>query len=600
MAASKSRPLIRRLISGYLKPQWPRVLAAFVCMAAAAAATGAMARIMEPIIDSVFADRDRDMLMPIALAVLAIFLVKGFASYGQAVLMADVGRNIIARLQSQMFGTVVRADLATFHATASGHLVSRFTFDVQQLYEAVSKAITGIGKDTLTLIALIAVMVSIDPLLSVIALVIFPAALFPIIKLGRHIRKVTRKTQDEFGLLTSRLSQVFQGIRHVKAYGAEDREADRMDAVIHKVASLFRKSARISSASHPIMESLGGIAIVAVILYGGNAVISGERTTGSFFAFITALLLAYEPAKKIARLNSTLQQGAAAAMRVFETIDAKPTIVDDPNAPDLALADKDGPGGQIEFSAVHFHYDHQAPALHGVNLTVPAGHTVGIVGPSGAGKSTVLNLIPRFYDVSAGSVSIDGQDVREVTLSSVRGSIALVSQEVTLFDDTVAENIAFGRPDASKSEIEDAARIAAAHEFIEALPDGYDTVIGEHGVRLSGGQRQRLSIARAMLKNAPILLLDEATSALDTESEAQVQDALQRLMAGRTTLVIAHRLSTVRNADHIYVMEGGKVTEEGTHERLVARGGRYARLWSLQTAGRDEDQDARVVRLAGG
>ncbi|MEM8916772.1 MAG: ABC transporter ATP-binding protein, partial [Pseudomonadota bacterium] len=533
-APGETRPLIKRLITGYMRPQWPRILAAFICMALAAAATGAMARIMEPIIDTVFAERDRTMLLPIALAVLAIFVVKGLASYGQAVLMADVGRNIIARLQSQMFSTVVRADLAAFHATASGRLVSRFTFDVQQLYEAVSKAITGIGKDALTLIALVAVMISIDPLLSLVALVIFPAAFIPIIRLGRHIRKVTRKTQDEYGLLTARLSQIFQGIRHVKAYGAEDREAERTDAVINKVATLYRKTARIASASHPIMESLGGIAIVAVILYGGNAVISGERTTGSFFAFITALLLAYEPAKKIARLNSTLQQGVAAAQRVFETIDSQPAITDAPGAPALIIDNKAGPAGRIDFQGVHFHYGHEAPALHGIDLTVPAGQTVGIVGPSGAGKSTVLNLIPRFYDVSAGSVRIDGHDVREVTLASLREAIALVSQEVTLFDDTVSENIAFGRPEASQAEVEDAARIAAAHDFIQALPEGYDTVIGEHGVRLSGGQRQRLSIARAMLKNAPILLLDEATSALDTESEAQVQDALTRLMAGRT------------------------------------------------------------------
>ena len=590
-----SQPLVRRLIGEYMRPLWPTIAAAFVCMALAAVATGAMARIMEPIIDTVFAERERDMLLPIALAVLAIFVVKGLASYGQAVLMADVGRKIIARMQNEMFSTVVHADLATFHAISSGKLVSRFTYDVQQLYEAVSKAITGIGKDALTLVALVAVMVSIDPVLSVIALVVFPAALYPIIKLGRHIRKVTRKTQDEYGLLTSRLSQVFQGIRHVKAYGAEERESARTKAVIDKVASLYRKTARISSASHPIMEALGGVAIVAVILYGGNAVISGERTTGSFFAFITALLLAYEPAKKIARLNSTLQQGVAAAERVFETIDSQSAIFDAPDAKTLRVEPN---AGQIELRGVQFHYHQNAPALHGVDITLPAGQTVGIVGPSGAGKSTVLNLIPRFYDVSAGAVLIDGHDVREVTLASLRGAIALVSQEVTLFDDTVAENIAFGRPDATEEEVEEAARIAAAHDFIEGLPEGYNTMIGEHGVRLSGGQRQRLSIARALLKNAPILLLDEATSALDTESEAQVQAALQRLMAGRTTLVIAHRLSTVRNADKIYVMNEGRIAEEGTHDRLLARGGHYARLWGLQTARTEEDGE-RVVRLAG-
>ncbi|HET8726882.1 MAG TPA: ATP-binding cassette domain-containing protein, partial [Alphaproteobacteria bacterium] len=336
------------------------------------------------------------------------------------------------------------------------------------------------------------------------------------------------------------------------------------------------------------------LAIVAVILYGGNQVIAGNSNPGEFFSFITALLLAYEPMKKLANLNSTLQKGLAAATRVFALIDSRPAIADRPDAVRL-----DRVRGDLTLQDVHFSYADDEPALHGVSIEAPTGRTVALVGPSGAGKSTVLNLIPRFYDVDAGAVLIDGHDVRDVTLASLREQIALVSQDITLFDDTVRANIAYSRPDASQAEVEEAARNAAAHDFIASLPDGYETVIGEHGVKLSGGQRQRLSIARAMLKDAPILLLDEATSALDTESEQAVQTALQRLMVGRTTLVIAHRLSTVRNADVIYGLADGRVVERGTHDELIARNGLYARLWNLQTASRgllNDGADEEVAR----
>ncbi|NBB84494.1 MAG: ATP-binding cassette domain-containing protein [Alphaproteobacteria bacterium] len=570
--------LVGRLVRESMRPHAARVAVAFVCMALVALSTAAMAKVMEPIIDEVFTARDSSMLWPVAGAVFVIFLVKGLATYGQAVLMNDVGRKVVADLQARMFDRLVRADLADFQVTPAGTLVSRFVYDTQLLFNAVANAITGMGKDALTLIALGGVMLSLDWKLALFALVLFPIAVIPIAKLGRRMRKVTRSTQDDFGLLSNRLTEVFQGIRHVKADNAEARESRRATDLIDRLAWLQRKAARIKSASHPIMENLAGLAIVGIILYGGNEVIAGNRTAGSFFAFITALLLAYEPAKKLANMNATLQQGLAAAQRVFGVVDAEPSVVDRPDATPLGRV-----RGHVRLDGVRFAYAADAPALDAIDLDVPAGRSVALVGPSGAGKSTVLNLIPRFYDVDAGRVTVDGVDVRDATLASLRANIALVSQEIVLFDDTVRANIAYSRPGATAEEVEAAARAAAAHEFIQALPQGYDTMIGDRGTRLSGGQRQRLSIARAMLKDAPILLMDEATSALDTESERLVQQALDRLMTGRTTLVIAHRLSTVMGADRIHVLDAGRIVESGSHAELIARGGLYARLWALQT-----------------
>jgi len=385
------------------------------------------------------------------------------------------------------------------------------------------------------------------------------------------------------------LSQTFQGARLVKAYGMEPYEEGRATGLFERVFALVDRANRTRSRAGPMMEALGGAAIAMVILYGGHEVIAAARTPGAFFSFITALLLAYQPVKSLANLNASLQEGLAAAQRVFEVIDIEPTIRDLPGAWPLRIA-----GGEVRFNDVRFAYANGKTALAGVSLSVPAGKTVALVGSSGAGKSTILNLIPRFYDVAAGTVTIDGMDVRQATLASLRGAIALVSQEVSLFDDTVRANIAYGRFGASEAEIVAAAEAAAADEFIRALPEGYDTQVGEHGIKLSGGQRQRLTIARAMLKNAPILLLDEATSALDTESERQVQAALKALMHGRTTVVIAHRLSTVIDADIIHVIDAGRVAESGTHGELLRQNGIYARLYALQFA----DQVPRDVTFA--
>jgi subfamily B ATP-binding cassette protein MsbA len=485
----------------------------------------------------------------------------------------------------------MRADLAFFHRNATGKLISRFNNDANLLRGAVSTALTGIIKDSMTLIFLIALMFYQDWMLAAGAFVIFPLAVLPILRIGRRMRKVSANTQTQQGELTTILDETFQGARHVRAYGMENYEIGRARGAIEAIFRLVYKAARVRSLTHPIMETLGGIAIGIVVFYGGTRVLQGATTPGTFFSFITALLLAYQPLKSLANLNANLQEGLAAAQRIFALLDLEPEIQDRPDAGELGTA-----RGHIHLSGVRFGYVPGITALDGLDLDIAAGTTVALVGPSGAGKSTVLNLIPRFYDAGEGQVLVDDIDVRDITLASLRANIALVSQEISLFDDTVRANIAYGRPDADETDVVAAARAAGAHDFIMALQDGYETHVGGRGLRLSGGQRQRLAIARAMLKDAPILLLDEATSALDSETERQVQAALNDLKRGRTTVVIAHRLSTVVSADCIYVMEAGRVIETGTHGELLAAGGAYARLYAMQFADQEAAPRAETIR----
>ena len=576
---ASTRHLLVRLVRDHVRPYLGRLLIAGLCMAIAAGATAALAYLMEPVLDEIFLEKDRTLLIVVPVVVLVITLIRGAATYGQAVLMAFVGQRVIADLQSRVFAHILRFDLAFFHDTASGGLVSRLTNDVNMMRNAVANAMTGMVRDSLTLFFLIGVMFEKDWKLALIACVVFPIAIYPIARLGRRMRKVSTSALQELGLFTARLNEAFQGARHVKAYNREDFEAARTDRLIESVFRLIFKQHRTRAIASPLMETLGGVFIAILILYGGWQVIEEALSPGAFFAFVTAMLLAYRPLRALANLNASLQEGLAASQRVFDLLDTEPQIVEAPDARPLARA-----GGAIALDGVSFSYPNGTPALRDVTLEIPAGKTVALVGPSGAGKSTVLNLIPRFYDVDQGAVLIDGTDVRAATIESVRDAVALVSQEAVLFDDTIRANIAYGRIEASEGEIVDAARAAGAHPFIEDLPQGYDTIIGERGVKLSGGQRQRLSIARAMLKDAPILLLDEATSALDAESERQVQDALRRLMRGRTTFVIAHRLSTVEQADRIHVLEDGRLAESGTHRSLLAEEGVYARLHAVQFA----------------
>lgn len=580
--------LMARLWREHIRSHAGWLVLAVVFMGIMAGATALSAWLMEPVVNDIFIARDRDMLWVIGGAVLATFVVKGFANYMQATLMAFVGLRIVRDLQNRLYKHLTDLDISYFHANATGTLISRFTIDITSMRIAVANAITVFGKDLLSLIGLVSVLFIQDWELALIALFVFPIAILPIARIGRRMRKVTINTQEEMGLMTTTLEQTFQGVRVVKAYSMENYERGRIADLAEKIFKLQFKGTRTRSMSSPIMETLGGVAIAIIIIYGGYRVIEDATDAGSFFSFITALLLAYEPMKRLANLNAAVQEGLAGAQRTFQALDTPSRIVEKGDAAHLEIK-----GGELVFENVSFSYPktdeeglHET-ALNALNITVPAGKTVALVGASGAGKSTIMNLVPRFYDATEGRVSIDDQDVRDVTFKSLRDSMALVSQEVTLFDDTVRANIAYGRPNASFHEIQDAARHAGAHDFIEALTDGYDTMVGEHGVRLSGGQRQRLAIARAMIKNAPILLLDEATSALDTESERHVQKALQDLMAGRTTLVIAHRLSTVVDADLIYVLDRGRVVEQGTHAELLDRGGQYANLYQLQFAAED-------------
>ena len=575
-----SRKLLGRLWRDHIRNYKGRLFAAILCMALIAIATASMAYVMKPVIDEVFVARDRDMLVIVSVALLGIFVIKGLATFGQTLMMAYVGQRVIADMQIRMFDHLMLADLAYYMKNHTGSLISRFTNDVGLLRGTASHLFVGMGKDLITLIALIVVMFERDWILALCSFFIFPLAVVPIIKIGKRMRRVSANMQTEWGRLATILEETFAGVRHVKAYGMEGHESDRARNASNGIFRLNVKSHITRGLSAPIMETLGGIAVLVVILYGGWQVIAGARTAGDLMSFITALLLAYEPMKRLAAMNANLQEGLAAAQRIYGVLDTEPTISDRPGAQTLELKE-----GRISFDHVGFSYEAGKAALNDLSLDIPAGKTVALVGPSGGGKSTALNLIPRFFDVSSGTVRIDGIDIRDVTIASLRKAIALVSQDVSLFNDTIAANIAYGRPGASREEVIAAADGAAARTFIEALPQGFDTMVGEKGMTLSGGQRQRVAIARAMLKNAPILLLDEATSALDSESERLVQAGLERLMEGRTTLVIAHRLATIIGADLIYYLQNGCVVESGSHGELMARNGAYARLYRIQFEG---------------
>jgi subfamily B ATP-binding cassette protein MsbA len=577
LADQSTKALVGRLLDRHVRRHWKRLALAAICMALTAGATALNAWMMEPVLDKVFVERNSAMLYIIPGIVVLAALVKGLSSYAQGILLNFVGQRIIADLQTKLFAQTVRADLAFFNENSSSKLAVRLSHDVGLMRQAITQAITGITKDALTVVFLVGLMFYQDWQMALVAFVVFPVAILPIVKLGKRMRKVSTSMQGEIGGFVSLIDEAFQGIRHVKAYGMEAAETAKAKLSTERIFELTHKGARTRSAASPIMETLGSVAIALVIFYGGFRVIEGATTPGTFFSFITALLLAYQPVKSLANLNTTLQEGLAAAARVFALEDMQAQIVDRPGAVGLPAV-----RGDLRFQNVGFRYRPDRSALDGIDIHVPAGKTVALVGPSGGGKTTLLNLLPRFYDIETGSIRIDGFDIRDIKLESLRGHIALVTQETSLFHDTIRANIAYGKPDASEADIRAAARAAGAIEFVEALPEGFSTVVGERGVKLSGGQRQRIAIARAFLKDAPILLLDEATSALDNESERVVQASLASLMKGRTTVVVAHRLSTVVDADLIYVIEGGRVAESGTHAQLAAAAGVYARLHALQ------------------
>lgn len=511
-------------------------------------------------------------------ALLGITLVSGVANYAQRILANAIALNTVGDLQKQMFRSAQSADYASFAREPVGNLIAKFTNDVTVLSGALVRALSNIIKDVLTIVFVLGMMLYSNWQLTLLVGLVYPLAFWPIIVISKRLRGDSQHVQEHIGTITSELKESLGGARMVRAYGLEARETKRLggsfDERIKRYLKLVTEQARVD----PILEVMGGLAIAGIVIFGVYQVSAGQASAGSIAAVLTWVLILSPRIRALGTLNNVVQEGLSALSRIFAVIDETPTIVDAPDAQVLS-----GPRGAISLEAVDFAYQDGTVALSGITLNAKPGETIALVGASGGGKTTVMNLIPRLYDVSAGRVLIDGHDVRDLTLKSLRGSMALVSQDVTLFNDTIAANISFGDQSASRAEVIAAAKAADAHAFISALPQGYDTVIGEDGSTLSGGQRQRIAIARAFLRDAPILLLDEATSALDTESEAKVQAALERLAKGPTTIVIAHRLSTIQNADRIYVLDGGKVVESGTHSSLSRkRGGSYARLLKAQ------------------
>ena len=558
------------------KPHIPKFLLAMMCMLAVGATTSALAFLVKPALDEIFLAKNAAMLKWIPIIIIAMYLIKGACSYGQTVLMNFIGQRVVTDLRNDLYDHIQRQSLSFFNKNPTGILMSRITNDVNLIQGAVAEAISSLFKDTFTLVGLIFVIFYRDWKLASVAMIVFPLTIYPIAKFGEKMRKVATGTQVTMGILTSMLQETISGTRIVKAFGMERYEGRKFAQENEKFFQLFMKSVSIRAISSPVMELLGGLGIAAIVFYGGYQVINGNSTPGTFFSFLAALIMLYEPVKRLTNVNNTIQQGISAAIRVFGIMDITPGIRNKEGAVDLPRISK-----EIEIRDVTFSYGDEA-VIKNINLGVKVGEVIAFVGMSGGGKTTLVNLIPRFYDVTEGQILIDGHDIRDVTVESLRSQIGIVTQQTILFNDTVRNNIAYGDIHKSDTDIVKAAQSANAYEFIKNLPKGFDTMIGEQGARLSGGERQRLSIARALLKNAPILILDEATSSLDTEAEMEVQGALENLMKGRTTLVIAHRLSTISHANRIIVIVGGEIVEEGTHDVLLAKKGEYFKLYNMQ------------------
>ncbi|MEI6608719.1 MAG: lipid A export permease/ATP-binding protein MsbA [Deltaproteobacteria bacterium] len=574
------------------RPYSKQLAVAMVFMLIAGAMQAAQALLLKPVLDDVFLKKDMATLRWVPFAVIGIFFLKASCNYGQTIIMSFIGLNIITNLRNRLYQQIQKQSLSFFTSHPTGILMSRITNDVSSIQSASSEVITSLIKDTVSLFSLVCVIFYTDWKLAFVALIVFPATIYPIAKFGKKMRKVTTSSQITMGTLTSLLQETISGTRIVKAFCMEKYENERFAAENQTLLKYNMKAVSVNAISSPLMDFLAGIGIGGIIFYGGYNVIQGTSTPGTFVSFLAAALMLYEPVKRLTNVNNTIQQGIAGADRVFSIIDRVPDIEDKPDAVELPSITKN-----IDIENVTFRYE-EKPVLKNINLSIKSGEVIAFVGMSGGGKTSLVNLIPRFYDVSEGRVLIDNRDIRDVTLQSLRSQIAIVTQQTILFNDTVRNNIAYGDIDRTEDEILNAAKAANAHDFIMELPKGYDSNIGELGTKLSGGEKQRISIARALLKNAPILILDEATSSLDTEAEIEVQDALNNLMKGRTTLVIAHRLSTIRNADRIIALVNGQIIEEGNHETLMDKKGEYFRLYNLQF--KDEGNNARDEILAKG
>ncbi|TNF45324.1 lipid A export permease/ATP-binding protein MsbA [bacterium] len=566
--------IYRRLLR-YVKPYTGKLVIASVAMLGVAGTSAVSALLIKNVLDDVFINKDRQMLLLIPAAIILVYLFRGVCRYVRAYLMASAGVRMVRDVRNDVYKHLHALSMSYFTETPTGTLMSRVTYDVSMIQGAVTEALTGAVRDVFMILALAGVVMYRSPVLGAIALLGAPLAFYPLVQFGRRMKKRKRKSQEQMGDLTKLMQEKIAGIGLVKASGTEEQEQERFRADNERLVGTFLKIQRVQAMSSPVMELIGALSVALIIWIGGIMVIDGKMTVGEFFSFLTALMMLYEPIKHINSVNNIIQQGLAAAERVFELLDISPDVTDAPDAVQMPQAQ-----GKIQFKDVSFRYDREW-ILKDINLEIQPGMKLAIVGTSGGGKSTMVNLIPRFYDVTEGSVEIDGYDVRSVTQKSLRHQISVVSQEIVLFNDTIKRNICYGMDNVSDEKLTRAIEAAYAQDFINALPEGVETVVGERGTRLSGGQRQRLSIARAILKDSPMLILDEATSSLDTESESLVQKALDNLVVGRTTLIIAHRISTVTNADMIIVVSKGRIVESGPHNELMELKGEYSRLYSL-------------------
>ena len=568
--------IFKRLLRALL-PYKSKLIISMISMVFVALFTGSQTYLVKDLIDKIFIAKNEYYLLGLTLLVVIIFGLKGIFYYTYHYLLEQVGLSIIKDFRTRLFHHIHIQPLSFFHTYPTGTLISRVISDVTFMQHAVSSALVGLLRDFTTVIVLLGVIFYLNWKLALFSFVILPITAYPIYKFGRLFRKLSTNAQEETAHVSNVLYETITGNRIVKAFNMEWYENSRYNSQLDDLFGVEVKNAKFRCLQHPLMEFIGGVAIALFIWFGGKGVIEGSSSPGTFFALMTSLIVAYDPIKRIGKVNASIQQGLAAATRVFTILDIEPEISDKADAKPLAPFQK-----TIEFNKVTFDYNDDTRAMHDVCLTVPRGQTLAIVGHSGGGKTTLTNLIPRFLDVTSGSITIDGVDIRAISMHSLRDQIAMVTQQTILFNDTVRNNIAYGSLDATQDEIERAAVAAHAYDFIKNLPNGFDTIIGEGGARLSGGERQRISIARALLKNAPILILDEATSALDTESEREVQGALENLMKNRTTFVIAHRLSTIKTADRIIVIKNGTIVEDGTHDELLDKHGEYELLYNMQ------------------
>ena len=571
------RSLVRRLLFEQAFGQWKRYAVAFALMAVAAGATALSAYLIGNVINAAYVDKNLPGIIALALVTAVLFLVKALATYGHTVMLSRIGNRIIALNQRQMFNALINQNIAFFSERHSSEFMARLTTGATAASQVINMLVTAIGRDLFTLLGLLAVMIYQDPIMSFFSFVVAPPAFIVLRKMIRRIYAIARNQFTGGTRILETMQETVQGIRIVKAFTLEDVMRARLDNNVAELEHESNKWARVAYRASPLMEALGGFAVAGALIYGGFRVIETGATPGQFFSFLAAFMLAYEPAKRLARLNIDLNTGLVGVRILFEIVDTPPTEPSDDDKPALKITE-----ARVEFDDVRFGYRPDEPVLRGMTFGAEPGRMTALVGPSGGGKSTVFNLMLRFYEAGDGSIKIDGQDIAHVSRRSLRGQVAYVGQDVFLFHGSVRENIAIGKPGASEAEIIAAAKAAHAHEFVSGFPNGYETPVGERGAQLSGGERQRIAIARALVKNAQIILLDEATASLDSESERLVQDAMNRLCEGRTTIAIAHRLHTITHADRILVVESGTIVESGRHDELLRKGGRYAAFYRLQ------------------